>query len=139
MGIKKIIFEDGSEKEFIPTFPDDFEDWNDLRKSWHLHHQRSKWEQNKIFHHLATDIEEYAKDEFDLIDEDDKDDLSEFTDDDILDEAEKRRLHLNNASIENKNIINENYLVRFAEIINRGNDIEIGNFLDDLEVKYHIK
>ena len=54
-------------------------------------------------------------------------------------EAEKRRLHLNNASIENENIINEDYLFRFAEIINRGNDIEIGNFLDDLEVKYHIK
>ena len=45
MAIKKIIFDDNSEEEFIPTFPEDFEEWNSLRKSWHLHHQRSKWEQ----------------------------------------------------------------------------------------------
>ena len=75
MAIKKIIFDDNSEEEFIPTFPEDFEEWNSLRKSWHLHHQRSKWEQNKIFHHLATDLEDYAKDEYDLviIDEDNSD------------------------------------------------------------------
>ena len=54
MAIKKIIFDDNSEEEFTPTFPEDFEEWNPLRKSWHLRHQRSKWEQNKIFHHLAT-------------------------------------------------------------------------------------
>ena len=86
-----------------------------------------------------TDIEDYAKDEFDLIDADDKDDISVFDDDDILDEAEKRGLHLNNASIENENIINENFPIRFAEIINRGNDIEIDEVLETLEKKYHIK
>ena len=137
MGIKKIIFEDGSEKEFIPETQKYIDDKSVL--SWQINRQLIRWEQEEILPNLLTDIEDYAKNEYDLIDADDKNDLSEFTDDDILDEAEKRRLHLNNASIENENIINEDYLVRFAEIINRGNDIEIGNFLDDLEVKYHIK
>ena len=52
MAIKKIIFDDNSEEEFIPTFPEDFEEWKSFRKSRYLHHQRSKWEQNKLFHHL---------------------------------------------------------------------------------------
>ena len=137
MSIKKIIFEDGSEKEFIPELPKYIDDKSVL--SWRINRQLIRWEQEEILPNLLTDIEDYAKNEYNLIDADDKYDLSEFTDDDILDEAEKRRLYLNNASIENENIINEDYLVRFAEIINRGNDIEIGNFLDDLEVKYHIK
>ena len=137
MSIKKIIFEDGSEKEFIPELPKYIDDKSVL--SWRINRQLIRWEQEEILPNLLTDIEDYAKNEYNLIDADDKYDLSEFTDDDILDEAEKRRLYLNNASIENENIINEDYLFRFAEIINRGNDIEIGNFLDDLEVKYHIK
>ena len=137
MSIKKIIFEDGSEKEFIPELPKYIDDKTEIK--WRTSRQLIRWEQEEILPNLLTDIEDYAKNEYDLIDADDKYDLSEFTDDDILDEAEKRRLYLNNASIENENIINEDYLVRFAEIINRGNDIEIGNFLDDLEVKYHIK
>ena len=137
MGIKKIIFEDGSEKEFIPETQKYIKDKSVL--SWRINRQLIRWEQEEILPNLLTDIEDYAKNEYDLIDADDKYDLSEFTDDNILDEAEKRRLHLKNDSIKNENIINEDYLVRFAEIINRGNDIEIGNFLDDLEVKYHIK
>lgn len=85
-----------------------------------------------------TDIEEYAKDEYNLIDEDDKDDISDFDDDDLLKEAEKRGIHINNTSIQNENIINQNFLSRFAQIINRGYDIEIGKILDELEKKYHI-
>ena len=136
MSIKKIIFDDNSEEEFIPTFPDDYQEWNELRKSWHLHYQRSRWEQDKIFHHLATDLEDYAKDEFDLTEE--SDDLDDYDDEDILDEAEKRGLHIKNLSLENENIINQDFLSRFIEIINRGNDIEISKFLDELEKKYHI-
>ena len=80
MAIKKIIFDDNSEEEFIPTFPEDFEEWKPLRKSWHLHHQRSKWEQNKIFHHLATDLEDYAKDNYDLVDDDEINDIDDLND-----------------------------------------------------------
>lgn len=136
MSIKKIIFDDNSEEEFIPTFPDDYQEWNELRKSWHLNLQRSRWEKDKIFHHLATDLEDYAKEEFDLTEE--SYDLDDYDDDDILDEAEKRGLHIKNLSLENENIINQDFLSRFIEIINRGNDIEISKFLDELEKKYHI-
>ena len=137
MGIKKIIFDDGSEKEFIPELPKYIDDKTEIK--WRTTRQLIRWEQEEILPNLLTDIEDYAKYEYDLIDEDDKDDISDLDDDSLLKEAEKRKLHLRNASIKNENIINENYLDRFSEIINRGNDIEIGNFLDDLEVKYHIK
>ncbi len=138
MGIKKIIFEDGSEKEFIPKNPENFYS-GEIKKRWQINRQLIRWEQEEILPNLLTDIEDYAKQNYDLIDEDEKYDISDFDDDDLIMEAEKRKLHLRNAEIKNENIINENYFVRFAEIINRGNDIEIGNFLDDLEVKYHIK
>ena len=137
MAIKKIIFDDNSEEEFIPTFPEDFEEWNPLRKSWHLHHQRSKWEQNKIFHHLATDLEDYAKDEYDLVDADEINDIDEFNDSKILQEAKKRGL-LNKYAIINENINNQDFIQRFCEIINRGNEIELASFLDELERKYRI-
>ncbi len=137
MAIKKIIFDDNSEEEFIPTFPEDFEEWNSLRKSWHLHHQRSKWEQNKIFHHLATDLEDYAKDEYDLVDADEINDIDEFNDSKILQEAKKRGL-LNKYAIINENINNQDFIQRFCEIINRGNEIELASLLDELERKYRI-
>ena len=137
MAIKKIIFDDNSEEEFIPTFPEDFDEWNDLRKSWHLHHQRSKWEQNKLFHHLATDLEDYAKDEYDLVDADEIIDIDEFNDSKILQEAKKRGL-LNKYAIINENIINQDFIQRFCEIINRGNEIELASLLDELERKYRI-
>ena len=137
MAIKKIIFDDNSEEEFTPTFPEDFEEWNSLRKSWHLHHQRCKWEQNKIFHHLATDLEDYAKDEYDLVDADEINDIDEFNDSKILQEAKKRGL-LNKYAIINENINNQDFIQRFCEIINRGNEIELASLLDELERKYHI-
>ena len=137
MAIKKIIFDDNSEEEFTPTFPEDFEEWNPLRKSWHLHHQRSKWEQNKIFHHLATDLEDYAKDEYDLVDADEINDIDEFNDSKILQEAKKRGL-LNKYAIINENINNQDFIQRFCEIINRGNEIELASLLDELERKYRI-
>lgn len=136
MAIKKIIFDDDSEEEFIPTFPDDYQEWNELRKSWHLNHQRSRWEQNKIFHHLATDLEDYAKDEYDLVEE--SDDLYDYDNEAIIAEAEKRGLHVKNLSLENENIINQDFLSRFLKIINRGNDIEISKILDQLEKQYHL-
>ena len=137
MAIKKIIFDDNSEEEFIPTFPEYFEEWNPLRKSWHLHHQRSRWEQNKIFHHLATDLEDYAKDEYDLVDADEINDIDEFNDSKILQEAKKRGL-LNKYAIINENINNQDFIQRFCEIINRGNEIELASLLDELERKYRI-
>jgi hypothetical protein len=137
MAIKKIIFDDNSEEEFIPTFPEDFEEWNSLRKSWHLHYQRSKWEQNKIFHHLATDLEDYAKDEYDLVDADEINDIDKFNDSKILQEAKKRGL-LNKYAIINENINNQDFIQRFCEIINRGNEIELASLLDELERKYRI-
>ena len=139
MAIKKIIFDDNSEEEFIPTFPEDFEEWNPLRKSWHLHHQRSKWEQNKLFHHLATDIEEYAKSEYNITEEDDVKDLEDFYDEDIIGEAQRRKLHVNHPELINENIMNQDFISRFVKIIERGNDIEIEEFIEELEKKYHIK
>ena len=117
MSIKKIIFEDGSEKEFIPELPKYIDDKTEIR--WRTNRQLIRWEQEEILPNLLTDIEDYAKQNYDLINEYEKDDISDFDDDDLIKEAEKRKLHLRNAEIINENIINENYFVRFAEIINR--------------------
>ncbi len=136
MAIKKIIFDDGSEKEFTPELPKYIDDKTEIK--WRTNRQLMRWEQEEILPNLLTDIEDYAKYEYNLIDEDDKDDISDFDDDDLLKEAEKRGIHINNTSIQNENIINQNFLSRFAQIINRGYDIEIGKILDELEKKYRI-
>ena len=137
IAIKKKIFDDNSEEEFIQTFPENFEEWKNKKKRGHLHHQRSRWEQNKLFHHLATDIEEYAKSEYDLVDADEINDIDEFNDSKILQEAKKRGL-LNKYAIINENINNQDFIQRLCEIINRGNEIELASLLDELERKYRI-
>ena len=138
MAIQKIILDDKTEIEFGFVIPKGFEDWEESRKAWFTYRHKQNWEQQVIFPELETDLEKYAKDEYNLIDEYDKVDISDFDDDDLLKEAEKRGIHINNTSIQNENIINQNFLSRFAQIINRGNDIEIEKILDELEKKYHI-
>ncbi len=139
MAIQKIILDDKTEVEFGFIAPKDCDTCDDFRKRYWTIGRRVQWEQKNIFPELETDLEQYAKDEFDLINSDKQKTISNYDDDYLLEEAEKRGLHFNSASIANENIINENYLSRFAEIINRGNDIEIEGFLENLEKKYHIK
>ncbi len=114
--------------------------------------QHKHWEE-KALSYFNLDIEEYAKEEFDLIDSDERRDLGDFDDDDIMDEAESRCLITDNYimdeaesrclitdnyQIENANILNEGFIERFVNVVNRGDVSEIENILQLLESKYKI-
>ncbi|WP_284461596.1 hypothetical protein [Chryseobacterium sp.] len=99
--------------------------------------QRKHWEE-KALSYFCLDIEEYAKEEFDLIDSDERRDLGDFDDEDIMGEAESRCLITESYQIENASILNDGFIERFVNVINRGDISEIESILQLLESKYKI-
>lgn len=99
--------------------------------------QHKHWEE-KALSYLNLDIEEFAKEEYDLIDADERINLGDFDDDDIMDEAESRCLITGSCQLDNTNILNEGFIERFVSIVNRGDVSEIENILQLLESKYKI-
>lgn len=83
------------------------------------------------------DLEDYAKESFNLISEDEQKDLSDYDNDEI--EFEMERRNLGRSVFKNENINNESFIDRFVNIVDRGNDFEIDNILEMLEKNYKIK
>lgn len=104
--INKVLFDDGTVLEY--------------RKELYFNHGSYEEE---IIKSLNIDIEDWAKIEYDLIDEGEYRGLFK----DIQEEV-----------IENVNIANEAFLERFITIMNRGNNTEIENTLIELEEKFKI-
>lgn len=102
-----------------------------------FYNQHRNWEKSALSH-FDLDIEEFAKKEYDLIDADEKKDIEDFDDSDIMDEAESRGILPISAELENSNILNDGFIDRFVKIIDRGNNVEIENTLAFLEFKYKI-
>lgn len=119
--INKVLFDDGTVLEY--------------RKELYFNHGHYEVE---IIKSLNTDIEDWAKIEYDLIDEEPS--LSMFNDSHIYEECEYRGLFkdIQEDAIENVNIANEAFLERFITIMNRGNNTEIENTLTELEEKFKI-
>lgn len=119
--INKVLFDDGTVLEY--------------RKELYFNHGHYEEE---IIKSLNIDIEDWAKIEYDLIDEEPS--LSMFIDSDIYEECEYRGLFkdIQEDAIENVNIANESFLERFITIMNRGNNTEIENTLTELEEKFKI-
>lgn len=141
MAIKSIILEDGTVKTFEFTPPPKFNKYSEAEKKWNRNRFLMKWEKEVIFKNILTDIEDYAKDEFDLVENDEYDfkiPLEDCSDEAFREEAKDRGLLLLD-KIENLNINNESFIPRFVEIINRGDDFEINQILENLEKKYKIK
>lgn len=101
--------------------------------------QQQDWEEDHIIPYLKMDLEKFAKQEYSLIDEDEMIELDEFSDYEIMTECIRRKLSVSHADISNENIINQDFVNRLIEIVNRGNDNEIDETLEILEKKYHIK
>lgn len=92
----------------------------------------------KIIRYLDEEIiKNYAKDTFDLIDEDDcdcpknKSDLSDFSMEEIIDDI----MYNNNI---NNTILSTSFIYRFINIMKQSNPIIIDGILSDLETKNNI-
>ncbi|MGV8914350.1 MAG: hypothetical protein ACOH1X_02765 [Kaistella sp.] len=140
MKIVKITFEDGSENEFKELPLENFVKPDDKHSGYAKHRfkkQREDWEEDYIIDNLEIDVEDYAKERYDLVDDVDEKELSDFSDRDLLSECKSRNIPLQ--EIGNESIINENFIERIIEISRRGDDNYINSVLETLEKLYRIK
>lgn len=133
--IVKVIFDDGEELEYVEKPIESFlNQRGDERLIKILFNRQHRQFEEKIMESLNLDVEEYAKKEYDLIEEND---MTNYTDEQILEEAEFRNLIPEDYS-QNTNIYNRDFIDRFSVIINRGDDVEIEKTLQLLEYRFKI-
>lgn len=133
--IVKIIFDDGSEIEYKEQPLEAFsKQWN---PGWWFRNQHEQFEQDCILPRLQTNLENWAKEQYDLVDEDDVKKIDDFSDWEIEKEFKDRCLNPN--LIPNENIINQDFVSRIVKITEYGNDSEIDKALEILEKAYRIK
>jgi len=139
MKIVKILLDDGTSREIkeikpISHFKEKYTENNKYYWQRLYERQFNNFEDDILELIEESNIEEYAKDNLGLIDEDDAEekDISDFTDSEILEEVKDRKL--NGAT----NIISSNFLERFCKIIDAENALLLDNLLSDLEIKLKI-
>ena len=137
MKISKIIYDNGEESEYNELPIEHFEKIGVRSPFWKFHEQREKWEKQNILNYLQTDLEDWAKDEYDLVDESEVKSLDDYDDYDIKEEYKDRGLGKESSSYA-ENILNEDFKDRFFEIVNRGNPEDIDLVLEMLEKKFRI-
>lgn len=130
--IVKVIFEDGESLSYQEKSLEDFNN-----NKWSHANQHRFFEEKILDNHILLDLEDYAKESFNLISEDEQKDLSDYDNDEI--EFEMERRNLGRSVFKNENINNESFIDRFVNIVDRGNDFEIDNILEMLEKNYKIK
>src|ERR1051325_3384089 len=90
--IIKVVFDDGSELNYVEKPIESFyNEGKDERVIKMLFNRQHRQFEEELLDNLKLDVEEYAKREYNLIDEDDTD-LKLYSDEEILEEAEFRNL-----------------------------------------------
>ncbi|MDQ8748349.1 hypothetical protein [Elizabethkingia miricola] len=137
--IVKVIMSDGETLEFKEKSLESFAT-NGYSKSTveRLFNGQHGIFEEEILSKMNIDLEDWAKEEYSLVDEDEVKGLDDFSDDEIRNEATYRTLFKDKA-VHNQNILNSEFIDRFIEIINRGDDFQIDNALTMLEKNYKIK
>jgi len=137
--IIKVIYQDGSSLEVENIMPLEIADDKKLQwqKQRNFERQFRDFEKS-ILRHLNDDtIENYAIDNFDLINQDDFNEeeksIDAFDDDEIMEEVRGRKLLGDNNSI-----ISENFIFRFSKIMEIENQLLLDNVLTEFEVKLNI-
>lgn len=93
--------------------------------------------QRKILTHLDDwDIEDYAEDHLDLVNEDDvESDISDFSNGEILSEANSRGLLATGAN----DIVKDDLAKRFASVLKVASQFELEEIINQLEIKHKLK
>lgn len=129
--IVKIIFEDATEIEYEEKPKESFP------SPWAYWKHYTDWEEDNILPRLLTNVEQWAKDQYNLMDKVDEKEIEDFTDWEIKDEFDNRGLKPK--LLFNENIINQDFISRLVKIIEYGADSEIDKALEMLEKAYRIK
>lgn len=135
--IIKVIYQDGSELEPKNITPLEISD--DKQQQWRnqsRYNRQFRSFEEEILDGLDGDIvEDYAKDRFDLVEEDDVEekDINDFSDDEIMDEVRARKLLGSNNSI-----ISAQFITRFSKIMEKESQILLDNLLTEFETKLNL-
>lgn len=139
MRIVKVIYEDGSVKEAKDITPlviseEKKEQWKYNR----IYERQFRDFEKQILKDLIQDtVEEYAVDYFDLVDPDEVDneekDISDFKDEEIMEEVRDRKLLGGDNSI-----ISEQFITRFSKIIEKENQMLLDSLLTEFENKLNL-
>lgn len=137
--IVKVTYQDGTEKELSNIIPlviseDKKEQWKNNR----AYNLQFRDFEKQILKGLEQDtIETYAVNNFDLVDPDEVDNeeksISDFDDNEIMEEVRDRRLLGGDNSI-----VSEQFIARFSRIMEKENQILLDNVLTDFENKLNI-
>ena len=133
--IIKIIFHDGSEIEYKEQPLEYFSKYS--MASYLFRTQHKDWLENIVLPKFPSDLEDWAKDKYDLINRRHKKNIEDFSDREIQEQFEDRCLKPN--LIKHENIINQDFISRIVEITERGDNAEIDKVLESLEKTYRIK
>lgn len=136
--IVTVIFDDG---EVLQYKEKPIEFWsNKASADFYFRKQYNDFEE-EVINSLHLNVEQYAIDKYNLIDEKKCDDsIRNFADYEIYEEAEYRGLfkYIQEEGIQNVNIMNDTFLDRFINIMNRGESLEIEKAIEKLESKFKI-
>ncbi len=139
MKIVKVIYEDGSQKIIESISPlviseDRIEQYRNKR----IYERQFRDFERQILRNLEQDtVETYAVDNFDLVDPDDIEneatDISDFGDEEIMEEVRNRKLLGGFNSI-----ISEQFITRFSKIIEKENQMLLDSLLTEFENKLNL-
>lgn len=139
MKIVKILLDNGTSREIGEIKPlSHFEEKYPENNKWYwqrcYERQFNNFEDDIIEFLNESNVEEYAKDHLNLVEEDDvkEKDISDFTDAEILEEMKDRKLN------KGGNIITSSFIERFENIVKAENSILLDELLYQLETKLNL-
>ena len=139
MKIVKILLDDGTSREVGEINPlSHFKEKHPENNKWYwqrcYERQFNNFEDDIIELLNESNVEEYAKDHLNLVEEYDVEekDISDFTDAEILEEMKDRKLN------KGGNIITSSFIERFENIVKAENSILLDELLSQLETKLNL-
>ena len=138
--IVKVTYQDGSVLELEKIIPHgilDTDDNMEIRLKRAKYNRQFKSFEEDILHNMQDDwVQEYAKNKFDLVDENDIEEnkIDDFSDKELIQEMNFRNIAL---SMPNASIVTEDFVSRFLKIMEKENQLLLDSVLTEFEnIKY---
>ena len=139
--IVKVIYNDGSVLELENVTPLrilETDDNMEIRvKRMKYNRQFKDFEEDILDNMNESWLEEYAKDKFDLVEEDDVEEktIDDFSDKELVQEMNFRNIAI---AMPKASIVTEDFVTRFIKIMEKENQLLLDNILTEFENKLNI-
>lgn len=139
--IVKVLFSDGTKLDTASIGSLEILETDDAREISYkkrLHRSKHKTFETEILEHIDEDwLKEYAKDKFDLVEEDDVEEktIDDFSDSELVQEINFRNIKV---PMLKASIVTEDFVTRFIKIMEKENQLLLDNVLTEFENKLNI-